>query len=52
MSTLRWVKLRLVPLMGGAALESAFWGGCEFSMTSPLISGAAFLSCWLFGATP
>lgn len=32
-STLWWMKLCLVPLMGGAALESVFWGVCEFSMT-------------------
>ena len=49
--TLWWVKLCLVPLMGGAALESVFWGGCEFSVTLLLISGAVFLSHLLFGTT-
>ena len=37
-STLQRVKLCLVSLMGGAALESVFWGVCEFSMTLSSLS--------------
>ena len=51
-STLQRVKLCLVSLMGGAALESVFWGVCEFSMILLLRSGAVLLSCWLFGKIP
>ena len=54
-STLWWMNLCLVSLMGGAALESVFWGVCDLVWLYTgclLISGAVFLSCWLFEKIP